>query len=613
MLTGRCVLMFSHLAVSAAIIFLLVAAIGPFLQQSIKSYTCQRSLHNTSASIAATNWVDYGITLNSLSGNFHPNLRIMTAVLEAIIGLENNSRTVPFDCPTGNCDFSNFSSLGYCSSCIDITSHVQEQRGPINDDVANRYGPIHDESNTYTLNYTIPDEDCHLSLAMVDGRRITYGTTHLALCPSSRFGHFNFTTLSLIWSDCSHDHGDGLQDRPGCRGHPEQLSSLGNSSGLLAFSCTLGLCVRDYTGRIRNGVLDETMTNNFPSSFQMNDHEIALVHLPCTVDLISYDISNLSKVPNIPGRKFSTVIFDGRPVRAPPECVFKVEPTVPWVIRNFFQQVFAPPAIDDPSCSLSWDSRGYWSESSGCDPWYLDPIFRGGKPTSETISSDMDRIAAAISNLMRAMGSNVYRNGSGVALGTVIQTTVCMRVDWPWLLLPAMLMLLTVILFAAVLLMARDRYNRQPIWKSSAVVAFFHGISVRSRTLDRVEGGITGSVVSAHERREEHKDLMTLENMEARAKKLVVKLDMTTGQRGFFKVSEEEDDHLNLFNKLDSHQRPADSHHDGETLPLNQLKSNNSVRGHTPAFLHVDLGIGLTPSIHGSLSSSTQLDCEQES
>lgn len=605
--------MYSHLAVSAAIIFLLVAAIGPFLQQSIKSYTCQRSLHNASASIAATSWVDSGLALTSLTGNFHPNLRIMTAVLEAIIGLENNSRTVPFNCPTGNCDFSRYSSLGYCSSCIDITSRLQEQRGPISDELVQLHGAVHDESNTYTLDFTIPDEDCHLSLAMVDGKISSDTTTQLALCPSSRFGHFNFITLSLIWSDCSHDHGDGLQDRPGCRVHPQQLSSLGNSSGVIAFSCTLGLCVRDYTGRIRNGVLDETMTNNFPSSFQMNDYEIAILNLPCIIDSIKYDRSNLSQVPSVPGRKFSTVVLNGQPVRTPLECVSKVEPTVPWVIKNSLQQVFVSPGFGGPSCSLGWDRRGYWSESSGCDPWYLDPIFRGGKPTAETISSDMGRIAAAITNLMRAIGSNVYRNGSGVALGTVIQTTVCMRVDWSWLLLPAMLMLLTVILFLTVILMARDHHDGQPIWKSSAVVAFFHRINVRSHTPDRMDGGNTGSVVSAHERGEEHRDLMTLKNMKARAKEVMVKSDMTTGQRGFFNVSEEEDHHLNIFNKPDSQQRPADWHHDGETLLLNQLESYDSVRGHTLTFLQVDLGIGLTPSIHGSLSSSTQLDCEQES
>lgn len=623
MLIGGWVLVHSHLATGASFILLVSAAIGPFAQQSVKSYACQRPLHNISASVAAANRVDSGLTIGA---NDFPGLKLTTAAMEGIMGSENNSRTVPFDCPTGVCEFPQYSSLGYCNSCIDITSHVQERYGTV-------YGGF-TWSGTYGLNYTIPGEDCQLSFSVENGELSDFEwqypntntwtqgrtTAHLVLCPSSRFGYFNFTTFFLIWSNCSHDDGSGSQDRAGCSHLPEQLPSLGNSSGLVALSCTLGFCVRDYTGRVRNGVLDETMTNSFPPSFQIHSHEAinhesAILHLPCIIDSKKYDISNVSQVPSVPGRRFTVVILDGHEVTAPLECVFTAGPTVPSGVRKLLQQVFVSQIYGRPSCSSGS------KDDSACEPWYLESMFRGGRPTVDTVSLGMDRVAVSISNLMRAVGSNAYRNGSGTALGTVIETTVCLRVDWPWLLLPGVLVLLTVALFVAVLFIDRPCQSGQPIWKSSAVVAFFYGIDARSHAADcadegaaRPEGSACGQGDSQESSQltggERHSDLMTLESINARAKKVVVKLNTAgTGRPGFIIVNEEEDAHLEA-SKLDGQQRPADSHSDGETLPLTRLSRNSSHRGQAPTYLQVDLGMGLTPSIRESLDRSTQCALE---
>lgn len=608
--------MHSHLATGASFILLVSAAIGPFAQQSVKSYACQRPLNNISASLAAASRVDHGLTLGAID---RPNFELLTAAMEGIMGLENGSRTVPFDCPTGACDFPHYSSLGYCSSCVDITSHVQE-----------RYGIVYG-SETYGLNYTVPGDDCKLGFGLASGKLSdlttmipsphpgprAHATAHLLSCPSSGYGYFNWTTSFLIWSDCSHYGSDGSRDTPGCGHPPEQLPSLGNSSYLAALSCTLGLCVRDYTGRVRNGVLDETMTNKFPPSFQIHNQESAILHLPCIVDSRKYDISNVSRVPSVPGRSFTVVILDGQEVTAPLEYVFTAGSTVPSGIRNSLNQVF-----------VSWggiSGRACESGSTGdsrCDPWHLDSMFRGGRPTVETITSGVDRVAISISNRMRSVGSNAYRNGSGIALGTVIETTVCLRVDWPWLLLPGMLVLLTLVLFVTVIFLEKSRHDGQPIWKSSAMVAFFHTIDARSYRADPADEGSDCPVPSACEQGssedsssltsgERHSDLMSLESMHAKAKKIVVKLETAAaGQRGFFIVNEKDDDHCENSTKHDG-RRSLNAPCDGKALPLTQLPSNNSHRGKSPAYLQVDLGIALTPSIRGSLDRSTQCGLEE--
>lgn len=613
MLTGRWVPLDSYLAIGASFILLVSAAIGPFTQQSIKSYACQRPQHKINASLAAASRVDYGLTVGA---NDLPNMKLMSAATEGVVGLENNSRTVPFDCPTGDCDFPHYSSLGYCNSCIDITSRVQE-----------RYGTVYVGSNRrerYGLNYTIPGENCQLGFQVVNGNlaALTFGNTpgsttaQLALCPSSRFGYFDVTTLFLVWSDCSQYDGDNSWDRPGCNHRPKQLPSLGNSSGLVALSCTLGLCVRDYNGRVRNGLLDETMTNSFPPSYQIHNDESAILHLPCTVDSKTYDISNVSQVPRVPGRAFTVVILDGQEVTAPLECVFTAGPSVPLGVRTLLKNIFRSQLYGG---QLACSTGTHYD--SGCDPWYLESMFRGGRPTLGTITSGVERVAVSISNRMRAVGWNAYRNGSGITMGTAIETTVCLRVDWPWLLLPGGLVLLTVVLFVAVLFMERSRHDVQPIWKSSAVVPFFHGIDARSHAGDCADEGAARPVRYACEqgnshassslpRGQAHSDLMSLESMHAKAKKLVVKLETAApGQRGFFIVNEDEEEHDVESTKHDS-RRYSVSHRDGEVLPLTQLPSYSSHRDQASTYLQVDLGTGLTPSIRSSLDRSTQCDLE---
>lgn len=601
--------------------FLLLTAIGPFTQQSIKSFSCERPLHNISASISAASYVNSSLALGTQVGHVadYPDLTMMTAALEGIVGSADSSKTVPFDCPTGNCDFPPYSSLAYCSSCTDITARVEEHYDLL------LLGKQH------IWNYIIPGQDCRLSFeAPGDSPSLyTSGLTtgvadQLKLCPwnifydaSLRQSANSFMVMALSKAVCSPDLEYGDSERPDCVDQPEQLPSLANLSALIAMNCTFGLCLRDYTGRVRNGELLETMTSGLDPNLLPADEVtdmFKILKLPCTVDSNNYDLSNMSQIPHIPGRSFTPVRLDGRNVSAPRECVFTTEATLPWTINYFlhdglFRQGYSSEHNGEATCSFgSYDGR-----SRLCDPWYLEPLYHGGSPTAATISSYMDGIAVAITNRMRAVGSNLHRDGPGVVRGTAIQTTVCVRVEWPWLLFPAMLVLLTAVLFVAVLLAARRSQiaDGQPIWKSSAIVAFFHGIDGRPHAPGPSTGDSAHPIVSAHGaednpasaswlKGEGYQGLMTLEDMHAKAKKVVVKLETAVpGQRGFVVVKEEENGHRIDFSRQGSQRCSSDSHHEEQRLPLHRLPSNDSLelREEPPTFSQVDLGIGLSLSI----------------
>lgn len=72
---------------------------------------------NAAAALGRTQIYDSG------SGNGSPgqlsDVRMQGAVFDGLYAL---NRTIPFTCPTGNCTFWEFGSLGICSSCQDVTT-----------------------------------------------------------------------------------------------------------------------------------------------------------------------------------------------------------------------------------------------------------------------------------------------------------------------------------------------------------------------------------------------------------------------------------------------------------------------------------------------------------
>lgn len=591
----------SYLAMGAALLFLVSAAIGPFAQQSIKTYACQRPLHNVSASLPAAVFINSSLDVGAENPfNRLPNLQMMIAILEGLISTSGNSTQVSFDCPTGDCDFDPYQSLAYCSSCEDITPRVQEQRW------------MDDNMGEYVWNYTIPGQECQLSFRDLRGhpRVGTQGATsdspnHLTTCPGdSDFRHksaFNYTVMSMSWANCTDDYEDASPDNPSCAGYPEQLPSLANTSGLVAMNCTLNLCVREYVARVRNGLLEETTTATFAASLYPNDEHdstFKLLPLPCAIDGQLYDLGNLSQVPIIPGRNFTSVILeDGQNVTAPLECVFSTFESLPWAVNQFLEEQ----VLSGASCAK--DSIGQFSM---CEPWYTAPIFNNGRPTAESITTVMESIADSVSSRMRMTGSNAYENGTGNALGTVTSTAVCLRIEWPWLILPVALVLLTMLLFLIILVMSRHVFVTEgmPMWKSSAVIPFFHGFvrEQRDETTagfgSRTDSEVGGRAMSCPPGQVIVGDaLLRLDDIKAKAAKMVVRLETAGGgQHGFVMVEQEGHSSARPVKKRHFFRR---SSHEAEAYPLNRDAADKS-----PALPDVELGGQLVPSIWESLHSS---------
>ena len=83
-------------------------------------------------------------------------------------------------------------------------------------------------------------------------------------------------------------------------------------------------------------------------------------------------------------------------------------------------------------------------------------------------------MAPALSNQIREDGT-LAQDSMAMARGTAMEFTVCTRFNWPWLLMPAALLLAAGIVLVSTILGGLLHRNEHPIWKSSILPVLLHG------------------------------------------------------------------------------------------------------------------------------------------
>ncbi|KAK3644070.1 hypothetical protein LTR22_015392 [Elasticomyces elasticus] len=110
------------MACLGAMIVVLALLMEPFTQQIIAPYTFLETALNESASIAAT-------SIYVVDGGFGPQAPILEYQVTILSALSQPAPVAPYTCPSGNCTWAEYSSLGICSSCQNITLEAQVSCG----------------------------------------------------------------------------------------------------------------------------------------------------------------------------------------------------------------------------------------------------------------------------------------------------------------------------------------------------------------------------------------------------------------------------------------------------------------------------------------------------
>jgi hypothetical protein len=427
-----------------AIVIVLLLAFDPFMQQ-ILSYPVRPTVDtDTQASALAPQLREY------IPTEATPDWESALA-LGYWSGQEFN---VSPQCSSGNCTWDTFSSVGICSQCAEITAIA-------------------------TLNCSLPDmkkdfnTTCGVSFSEGVGSNFTvvyrqaknHQYPSLVIPNTLIWMPHDIRTLNLLnytfagvtnplWTNAYVEIGV----------HSDQTPSSPISDSMFiksATGCSLSTCLRDYHVSMGNG----------HSSIQTSNVDFGTMY------------KNYSK-PTFSEADIGTENFDNELCWMPgPPAADGYQRTKYFAfcdnnmdqLANSGQKFF--PSGHEPANRVSWG----WNNGT----WELQDDFMVTKPSSDAIwlneasNPVIDRIViAGFNGTMANMAASLTKLGlektNGTVNGTVYVTQAFVSVRWPWIILPGLLVAIGTIFLVVTIAVTKN--SSMPLWKSSALVPYYHEI-----------------------------------------------------------------------------------------------------------------------------------------
>ncbi|KAK4451188.1 hypothetical protein QBC34DRAFT_348174 [Podospora aff. communis PSN243] len=502
------VLLKSPVALVAAIITIVSFATGPFVQQAIKTVNCNEIVPTSRASVPIAHYAPGSSGYVNIGTGLWEVMNDMKGAL--IAGLSNPSTVntnIVSTCPTGNCTFLDYASIGLCSYCKDITPLVT--------------GP-------HFLNATIPAEFRLPNGASISMNR---GQTYLSLDPTDNMtwiGDFptdyawallNFTVLSA-------------KDDPSTSSR--RCKDDNSTCAYTASACAIFPCMRIYSASVSSGLFTETPLSSIPVFPDLTPQnltdilppvypplspramQLSAIQTPCHLDGTTYTTANISTAPSAIPLTFFSPNHTPTSTSAPIECIHRIYDIYAFALARFLRELLSG------TCSHGGRQAGILNcrqpGATQFDAFWLDAFFHNWTATPEKIASTVETLALAGTNKLRLTGktANVENNAlsetgttGDFTEGEVWTVGVCTEVDWRWLVLPAVLVGLTVL----VLGLAVVGSWRGPVWKASVLPVVFYGGRFVTREGEAVRAG-------------EGEGVMGVEVMEKMAGGVEVRLDV---------------------------------------------------------------------------------------
>ncbi|ORY63262.1 uncharacterized protein BCR38DRAFT_436349 [Pseudomassariella vexata] len=535
---GSLRLLFSHIRLPfvmiAAFVVVVSGAFGSFTQQAIRTSLCKVPVLGYNATVPVAHYVDSVEDAYVFQSHgpvsFQLGNPMKSALVNALTTADDGTSRLNFNCPTGDCTFPDqgeglsYSSIGMCNECVDITSSVRQWPGQ-NASYIDQMG----------LNLTITGMNNNQSIAAaftgywssITAEQPTYESLWGEDSTSQRVTYLTFT-----WAPCTinetdpvagGDRNSGLFYNWICpKSDYPYIPDMENSLAVLAVNCTFYPCLRNYKARVTNGILQETTVSHIrmKGNSSLFDNPSALKE-PCFIDGLRYDAKNISEVPNINERNFTSIWKSGEVVEAPTECVYRLSSVLAQGITQYMRDRFF-------EAQCWWDSNNYSSNLShvSCpdEAWWLDALFKKGFATFDTVDSLMRNVSVVATNRLRTVGIDGNWRAPEYALGTVWNQTVCTNVDWRWIVLPVSLEFLTFCVLVVVVGLSWQERETRPVWKSSVLPLLFHGLKTDEQRT---------TFADTTSRGEESDAPTQLRPMQDRAQTMAVRLITEPGSSGF--------------------------------------------------------------------------------
>ncbi|KAI9725124.1 MAG: hypothetical protein M1828_003466 [Chrysothrix sp. TS-e1954] len=461
----------------AALITLAVLLVDPFAQQIVRYYSCSILDDGAIAFLPRTNRYDYLGFADTASFDTVDNG--MQAAMNAALQVSSHSSRVVPTCTSGNCTFAEpLQTLGYCSSCIDITDRVQA----VNMTVKDPFG----RGDILKSNISLPS-----GLQLVE-------SADLGGIQAFMKSGFDFPDEFVVLA--------GFLDPARQKECEDPDNKSWGCQGAGAASCKIGPCVKTFDVKLENGQLQETLKDTYvPPELDGQSPTETSVDLSCLSKLTQANgPHNASRStagarwmtfnPATQGEDPSSYLAPNMTI--PQECVYSMMLRSALSLVPSFQAVFNGSLVPNDQAQNPAEARGKAT---------LLGMYQQGNVSFETVNSALQSLTEAMTNYIREHGAPGW---SEPLKGQTWRTDTCVRVEWGWLALPAALTAFTLVFFVVMILQTRrGEVGHNHNWKSSTLPLLFHGLDERTRWRQG--------------------ELARLDAMEKSAKSLHVKLDLT--------------------------------------------------------------------------------------
>ncbi|KAL2839515.1 hypothetical protein BJY01DRAFT_250469 [Aspergillus pseudoustus] len=481
---GSLLIILRHRGVSfvslGALIIIVALLFDPFMQQIIK-YPL-REIDTVNGTNAAAQRA-YALLPETLQDS------VPTIIYT---GMWGSDFEVEPTCPSGNCTWPSFESVGMCSRCEDITTQVK----------------FDNCNGTMDTTETGTPQPIWCDIVLPQGNYI--GDTYRAVT--------NLNINSVQWSLDFPAHMVWVPDYQISAGSNETYAGIQNPLVVVAYA-QLGL-VHDT---------NETDTPAFDPAAALRITNVT----QCAMSLCTrtYDIAVSDGIPtiNVSAPTFGKV-FDN-PRNTGYSCWRPGNDSSPVDITQLTNTSYADPNefAFCPTGSGDYrlfeyfegEIRSYNRTSGSAGRWINnEEKFNQGALGNTNLRPRVplvERIGAAgLEFVMDNVAASFTKAGlvasTATVAGTVRTAEVYVHVEWWWLILPAALVVLGTVFW--LLTMAINRHQRLRLWKSSVLALLFHG-------LDSVP------------QYEEQDRFATASKMDQTAQSLPVKLDISDQRKGF--------------------------------------------------------------------------------
>jgi hypothetical protein len=371
--------------------------------------------------------------------------QVMSALYVGIVSPPANaSAAMTATCDSGNCTFSDVlnttrashMSLAICGECQDFTSSIKTT---INENgTRHTLPPVAGYSNSSAsiwLGNTTTGWSEEISLVSYEG--FGYG-----LSDEQNFDNRIALFDAVMISNCS-----PVYDASGtseCSYEP------------LAVRCSIFPCVKTYRAEITNFVLNETELSSQPLE---NSNGVMLDYS----DKILRD------------GKWSACRQSDKPISESDVPLEDSSGKITWIEQGCVWY-FGADEAQGLGETLTWngvleaipDSE---TAAGASGALWLERIYNNGKATMETVRTNIDGLANSLTAAIRQYGA---ANEAIKPIGTTWRNETCITVQWAWLSLPAVLLLLAIIFL--VILIWKTKSRQVVLWRSSPLALLFHGL-----------------------------------------------------------------------------------------------------------------------------------------